>query len=99
MSEQEFNENIHRELTRIQVELRLHEERLAQNDVRITRLENRLAKQEQQLALLEARHQQLTYQQDLIMRYVGLTADDLQQIKAGEINPRYLLNTVGRRLN
>lgn len=99
MSEQDFNENIQRELARIQVQLRLHEERLAENDVRMTRLENRLSKQEKQVAELEARHDRLVYQHNLIMRYVGLTADDIQQIQIGNLNPRYLMNTVGRRVN
>ena len=99
MSEHDFNENVQRELARIQVELRLQEERLAENDIRMTRLENRLSKQEQQVAELEARHDRLAYQHNLIMRYVGLTADDIQQIHIGNLNPRYLFNTVGRRLN
>lgn len=99
MSEQDFNENIQRELARIQVQLRLHEERLAENDVRMTRLENRLSKQEKQVAELEARHDRLVHQHNLIMRYVGLTADDIQQIHIGNLNPRYLMNTVGRRVN
>ncbi|TAE28304.1 MAG: hypothetical protein EAZ91_14805 [Cytophagales bacterium] len=99
MSEHEFNENVQRELTRIRVQLRLQEERLAEHEVRIARLENRLTKQEQQLALIEARHDRIVHDHHLVMRYVGITADDFEQIKAGELNPRYLLNTVGRRQN
>ncbi|MCY7358604.1 MAG: hypothetical protein LH609_14325 [Rudanella sp.] len=99
MTEEEFNDNIQRELARIKVQLRLHEERLAENDVRMTRLENRLSRQEQQLALIEARHDRLVHQHELIMRYVGLTPDDIQQIQIGNLNPRYLMNTVGRRMN
>lgn len=99
MSEHEFNESVQRELTRIRVQLRLHEERLAEHEVRIARLENRLTKQEQVIAKIEARHDRLVHQYELLMRYVGLTTEDVQQLSAGDLQVRYLLNTIGRREN
>jgi chromosome segregation ATPase len=99
MSEHESNERIERTLARVQIELRIQEERIAQQEVRITQLEKRADRHYQRINEIQAKHDQCAHRMNLIMRYIGLTDEDLQQLERGSLKARYLFNTVGRREN